>query len=89
MIRESLEEKDDVGEEGNLNETAIRFKMVIDEMGDDSSIRLLSYLNIIDASKSKFFKAGDFPYDKLSELINIVSGVKYSASKGHTVSFQD
>ena len=86
VIENSLNDRNqDVVESQNLNDTAVRFKLLIDQSDDDSMMRLLFLHRIIDQRRTRVMKFSDFPDDREDQKTNIISRVKVAAQSGDTI----
>ena len=75
MLEDSL--NDYHREEGNLNDTAVRFKLVIDETDDYSAVRILFDNYILTKNGTEIFELSDFPEDKTDfERSKMISNIK-------------
>eukprot|EP00937_MAST-01D_sp_MAST-1D-sp2_P002648 g2648.t1 len=70
---------------GNLNDTAVRFKLLIDQSDDDSMMRLFFLHNVMDHQHTRVLKFSDFPDDKEDQKTSIISRVKVAAQTGDTI----
>jgi len=70
---------------GNLNDNAVRFKLIIDPSDDESAARLLVSLGLL-PPKTRVIQLSDFPADN-TDLVRseCVADVKDSMAAGHTV----
>ena len=83
VLIESLSDRQ-ISAAGNLNESAVRYKLIIDETDDDSLMRLLKRRGILRAD-STILKCSDFPDNAELQDTSIIAGVKFAAMQGHSV----
>jgi E3 ubiquitin-protein ligase RNF213 len=62
-----------------------RFTLIIDGSNDDSILRILGSIGILDLSKKTLFKLSQMEEDRDAEKTRLVAGVTYAAQKGQTV----
>lgn len=78
VIRQSL----GVEERNRDHLTRGRYKLLIDKTGDDSIIRILASIGIVDLTPKSTFKLSQLLEDVNAEHQRLVNGVKYSAMHG-------
>ena len=69
----------------NLTENEVRYKLIIDPSEDDSLIRMLFSMGLLDRKKVRMFVCSDFPGDDQLQKINTIAAIRHSAIEGHTV----
>ena len=83
-LRDSLNDKSS-RERGNMNDTSVRFKLVIDSSEDDSAARILFQLGLLNPETTEVFELSEFPDDKTeSAKHQIISKIKIAMEKGST-----
>eukprot|EP00947_MAST-08B_sp_MAST-8B-sp1_P003662 g3662.t1 len=68
-----------------LNQTAIRYKMIVDGSEDESIVRLLFSAGILQENRTHLLSLSDFEDDKEAERLMIISEIKAAAQAGRTV----
>jgi hypothetical protein len=69
-----------------LNDTAVRFKLIFDDTDDQSAVRLLFHLNILDKKNTEVFELSDFPEDKTDyQKSKTISAIKLAMQQGKTI----
>ncbi len=66
-------------------ENEVRYKLLIDSTGDDSLVRSLYSVGILDRQNTRMFMCSNFPADGELQKIDTVAAIRHSAMKGHTV----
>ncbi|HEY8540754.1 MAG TPA: hypothetical protein VIL29_00110 [Pseudothermotoga sp.] len=73
-------------EKGNLNDTAVRFKLLFDDTDDQSAVRLLFHLNILDKKNTEIFELSNFPEDKTDyQKSKTIFMIKLALQQGKTI----
>jgi hypothetical protein len=84
VLKNSLEDRNREG--ANLNDSAARFKLVIDETDDDSAARLLKMIGVIDSQNTDVFHLSGFDADDTDHVkSSVISRIKLAMEKGRTV----
>jgi hypothetical protein len=69
-----------------MNETIVRYQLVLDETEDDSAARLLFQCGILDRSQTIVYDLSDFPDDRNDVVRStMISNIKHAMMKGKTV----
>ena len=66
-------------------ENEVRYKLLIDSSDDDSLVRTLFSVGILDRMNTRMFLCSDFPEDGELQKIDTIAAICHSAMKGHTV----
>ena len=73
-------------ERGNINDTSVRFKLVIDSSDDDSAARLMFQLGLLEPESTEVFELSEFPNDKTETAKHqIISKIKIAMERGSCV----
>ncbi len=72
LIENLKEERQILDSDGRVVDTSARFAMVLDDTPDESAIRFLLHLKILDETKTSIFYGSDFPDDDVSPVTVIV-----------------
>ena len=84
VLREAL--ADNTADAKRMNETIVRYTLVLDETEDDSAARLLFHCGILDRSKTVVYDLSDFPADRNDVVRStLISNIKHAMNKGTTV----
>ena len=67
-----------------LSENEVRYKLIIDPSEDDSLVRLLFSVGVLDRENTRMFVCSDFPGDGQLQKINTIAAIRHSAIEGHT-----
>ena len=69
----------------DLTDNEVRYKLIIDPSEDDSLVRLLFTVGVMDRKKTRLFMCSDFPDDSEAQKIDTIAAIRHSAIEGHTV----
>ncbi len=67
------------------SENEVRYKLIIDSTEDDSLVRTLYSVGILDRHNTRMFMCSNFPADGELQKIDTIAAIRHSAMKGHTV----
>ena len=65
-------------------ENEVRYKLIIDTSEDDSLVRLLFSVGVLNRENTRIFVCSDFPGDGQLQKINTIAAIRHSAIVGHT-----
>ena len=82
VLKESLKDKP---QDEDLTENEVRYKLIIDPSEDDSLVRLLFSVGVMERSSTHLFMCSDFPRDGEVQKINTIAAIRHSVMEGHTV----
>ena len=68
----------------DLTENEVRYKLIIDPSEDDSLVRLLFSVGVLERENTRMFVCSDFPGDGQLQKINTIAAIRHSAIEGHT-----
>ena len=84
VLREAL--VDNKTDAERMNETIVRYQLLLDESEDDSAARLLFQCGILDRSQTVVYDLSDFPDDRNDVVRStLISNIKHAMMKGKTV----
>ena len=84
VLHESIFERD--VDAKRMNETIVRYQLVLDETEDDSAARLLFQCGILDRSQTIVYDLSDFPDDRNDVVRStMISNIKHAMMTGKTV----
>jgi hypothetical protein len=84
VLREALSDRKT--DATRMNETIVRYQLVLDETEDDSAARLLFQCGILDRSQTIVYDLSDFPDDRNDVVRStMISNIKHAMMKGKTV----
>jgi hypothetical protein len=84
VLREAL--VDTAVDAARMNETIVRYQLVLDDSEDDSAARLLFQCGILSRSKTIVFDLSDFPDDRNDVVRStLISNIKHAMVQGKTV----
>ena len=66
-------------------ENEVRYKLLIDSSDDDSLVRTLYSVGILNRNNTRMFMCSNFPEDGELQKIDTIAAIRHSAMKGHTV----
>ena len=69
----------------DISENEVRYKLIIDPSDDDSLVRVLFALGVLNRNKTRMYVCSDFPGDGHIQKINTIAAIRHSVIKGHTV----
>lgn len=81
VLREGMNDRPQQG----LSENEVRYKLIIDPSEDDSLVRLLFSIGVLQRENTHVFMCSDFPEDGELQKINTIAAIRHSAIEGHTV----
>ncbi len=68
----------------DLTENEVRYKLIIDPSEDDSLVRLLFSVGVLERETTRMFVCSDFPGDGQLQQIDTIAAIRHSAIEGHT-----
>ena len=83
VLQDSMQDRPQAGQ--NLSEKGVRYKLIIDPSEDDSLVRMLFSMGLLQREKVRMFVCSDFPGDGQLQKINTIAAIRHSAIEGHTV----
>ena len=85
ILMESLKEKplNNCGQD--LTENEVRYKLIIDPSEDDSLVRVLFSIHVMDRKSTHLFACSNFAEDSQVQKIDTIAAIRHSVTKGHTV----
>ena len=84
-IRKEVDNARDSQRASSLNESVIRFKLIIDDSEDESISRLLFSNGILDEESTRVLRFSSFSEESENENLEIISEVKAAAASGKCV----
>ena len=82
VLQDSMQDRPQAMQD--LTENEVRYKLIIDPSEDDSLVRLLFSVGVMDRKNSRLFVCSDFPGDGQLQKINTIAAIRHSAIEGHT-----
>lgn len=84
VLREAL--ADVAVDERKMNETMVRYQLLLDDTADDSAARLLFQCGVLDRARTIVYDLSDFPGDQNDVVRSLlVSNIKHAMAAGQTV----
>ena len=84
VLQEALQDKSP--NDGNLNDTAVRFKLIIDASPDESALRLFFQQGLLDRKTTRLIYRSDFPDTVTDDYRSVeVSTFKLAMEQGYTL----
>ena len=84
VLREAL--SDHNVDEKRMNETIVRYTLVLDETADDSAARLMFQCGILDRTKTIVYNLSNFPADQNDVVKStLISNIKHAMLEGKTL----
>ena len=76
VLKDSLKDRPSQGQD--LAENEVRYKLIIDPSEDDSLVRLLFFLGVLDRESTRMYVCSDFPGDShIQKVIAVYNDVVY------------
>lgn len=82
VLQDSLNDKP---QPQDSTENEVRYKLIIDPSEDNSLVRVLFSIGVMDRQNARFFMCSYFPEDGEVQKISTIATIRHSATKGHTV----
>ena len=82
VLQESMQDRPQPMQD--LTENEVRYKLIIDPSEDDSLVRLLFSMGVLERVNTRMFVCSDFPGDGQVQKINTIAAIRHSAIEGHT-----